>query len=127
MAWTATFWVRCKPMCRVTMPADRTAIASAVAGRLIGEGTVVLALLAWWLAARGLPEFILPGPAAVGRRLAELFVMPEFLWHLFTSAWRAVGSLSLARLVGGRRGFLLPGRPWLGPLGAPPRPPRLSS
>ena len=33
-----------------------------VAERLIGEGVVVVALLAWWMAARGLPEFILPGP-----------------------------------------------------------------
>ena len=37
-----------------------------MAERLIGEGVVVLALLAWWALARNLPEFILPGPVAVG-------------------------------------------------------------
>ena len=57
-----------------------------VAERLIGEGVVVIALLAWWMAARGLPEFILPGPLPVARRLIELFVTPEFLWHMCTSA-----------------------------------------
>ncbi len=41
----------------------------------------MLALFAWWALARNLPEFILPGPVAVARRLIELFVTPEFLWH----------------------------------------------
>ena len=40
--------------------------------RLIGEGVVVLALIVWWFTARGLPEFILPGPAPVARRLARI-------------------------------------------------------
>ena len=43
-------------------------MAVALPERVIGEGVVVLAIVAWWLAARGLPEFILPGPAAVARR-----------------------------------------------------------
>ena len=70
------------------MPAEATSARSVIAERLIGEGVVVLALVAWWLAARGLPEFILPGPVAVGRRLVELFVTPEFLFHLAASTWR---------------------------------------
>ncbi len=45
---------------------------SVVAERLIGEGVVVLALLAWWALARRLPEFILPGPVSVFRRLIEM-------------------------------------------------------
>jgi NitT/TauT family transport system permease protein len=89
-------------------------MTSAVAERLIGEGTVVLALLAWGLLARGLPEFILPGPAATGRRLVELFVTPEFLWHLFTSAWRVLVSIAAAMLVGGGLAFLGRGVPSLG-------------
>jgi NitT/TauT family transport system permease protein len=88
------------------MRAERTTAASAIAQRLIGEGAVVLALLAWWLAARGLPEFILPGPAAVGQRLVELFIAPDFLWHLFTSAWRVLVSIVAALLIGGGLAFL---------------------
>jgi NitT/TauT family transport system permease protein/sulfonate transport system permease protein len=81
------------------------------AERLIGEGVVVLALLAWWALARNLPEFILPGPVAVVRRLAELFVMPEFLWHALTSAWRVLISIASALLIGGGLAFLADGVP----------------
>ena len=66
---------RVAPLCA----AERTSVTSAVAERLIGEGVVVLALIGWWALARHLPEFILPGPVAVARRLVELFVTPEFL------------------------------------------------
>jgi NitT/TauT family transport system permease protein/sulfonate transport system permease protein len=61
------------------MRAERTSVTSVIADHMIGEGLVVLALLAWWMSARGLPEFILPGPVGVVRRLIELFLMPEFL------------------------------------------------
>jgi NitT/TauT family transport system permease protein/sulfonate transport system permease protein len=96
------------------MRVERTATTSAIAGRLIGEGTVVLALVAWWLAARGLPEFILPGPGPVGRRLVEMFVTPDFLWHMFTSAWRVLVAIVVAMLIGGGLAFLGHGVPWLG-------------
>lgn len=35
-------------------------MTSVAAERLIGEGLVMLALIAWWAIARELPEFILP-------------------------------------------------------------------
>jgi len=52
------------------MRAERT-FASAAAERALGEGAVVLMLVGWWLLARHLPEFILPGPLAVARRLSR--------------------------------------------------------
>ena len=85
-----------------------------LAQRLIGEGIVVLALLAWWALARNLPEFILPGPVAVVRRLIELFVLPDFLWHAFTSAWRVLVSIAAALLIGGGLAFLAHGVPLFG-------------
>ena len=91
------------------MPAESKSFT--LAQRLIGEGVVVLALLAWWAVARNLPEFILPGPAAVGRRLIELFVMPEFLWHALRSAWRVLVSIAAALLIGGGLAFLAHGAP----------------
>ena len=69
---------------------EQPSLRSALAERVIGEGVVLLALLAWWALARGLPEFILPGPVAVARRLVELLATPEFLWHVFTSTWRVL-------------------------------------
>jgi NitT/TauT family transport system permease protein len=95
------------------MRAEQTSVGSVVAERLIGEGLVVLVLLAWWALARGLPEFILPGPVAVARRLVELLVTPEFLWHVFTSAWRVLVSITSALLIGGGLAFLAHGVPWL--------------
>lgn len=91
------------------MPSDaapRAAPASPLAERAIGEGLVVGALVAWWIAASGLPEFVLPGPLAVGRRLAELFTTWTAIEHTLTSAWRVVLSVVLALLLGGALAFL---------------------
>lgn len=95
------------------MRTERTSVTSVIADHVIGEGLVVLALLAWWMLARGLPEFILPGPVGVVRRLIELFLMPEFLWHAFASAWRVLVSIAAALLIGGGLAFLSHGFPWL--------------
>jgi NitT/TauT family transport system permease protein len=94
---------------RVEQPSPGTTVAA----RLIGDGVVVLALLAWWFSARRLPEFILPGPAAVARRLIELSVTPEFLWHAFTSTWRVLIAIAAALAIGGGLAFLAYGVPWL--------------
>jgi NitT/TauT family transport system permease protein/sulfonate transport system permease protein len=88
-------------------------MASTFPGRLLGEGLVVIVVMAWLILGRGLPEFILPGPAAVARRLIELCVSPEFLWHAFTSTWRVLVSITAALLIGGGLAFLAWGVPWL--------------
>jgi NitT/TauT family transport system permease protein len=69
--------------------------------RIFGEGLVLLALSGWWLIARKLPEFVLPGPAAVASRLGDLFIDPNFLGHTFDSVWRVIASVALAVLLGG--------------------------
>jgi NitT/TauT family transport system permease protein len=95
------------------MRAKQTTAPSVAAERLIGEGFVVLALVAWWAIARDLPEFILPGPGAVALRLAQLFVTPDFLWNLFASTWRVLVSIALALAIGGGLAFLAHEVPWL--------------
>src|SRR5690242_6724226 len=95
------------------MPADRTSLRSVAAERLIGEGVVVLALLAWWAASRGLPEFIMPGPLPVAAQLVALFATPEFLWNLFASTWRVLVSIAAALAIGGGLAFLAHGVRWL--------------
>ncbi len=96
------------------MWAEQPSLPSAIGERLIGEGVVLLALLGWWALARGLPEFILPGPLPVARRLIELSVTPEFLWNAFVSAWRVLISMAAALLIGGGLAFIAHGVPWLG-------------
>src|SRR5690242_11313941 len=88
------------------MPRDASSHAGFIAERLIGEGLVVLALAGWWLLARGLPEFILPNPQVVGRRLVDLFVTPEFLQHTLASTWRVLVSVAAALAIGGALAFL---------------------
>ena len=82
---------------------------AALAERLLGEGTVLLALIGWWAFARHLPEFILPGPLPVARRLAELFITPDFLRDALTSTWRVLVSIALALIIGGGLAFLAHG------------------
>lgn len=72
----------------------------------LAEGLVAAALLGWWASARGLPEFVLPGPAAVASRLLDLFVDPAFLAHTFASTWRVVAAVALALVIGGALALL---------------------
>lgn len=95
------------------MPAERTALRSVLAERLIGEGVVVLALIGWWSLARHLPEFILPEPVGVARQLLALFVSPDFLWNLLASTWRVLVSIAAALVIGGGLAFLAHGTPWM--------------
>ncbi|MGE0311807.1 MAG: ABC transporter permease [Lautropia sp.] len=99
------------------MPVERPAPASAgrtpLAARLVGEGVVAGALLAWWLASRVLPDYVLPGPVAVAQRLFELFTRPEFLAHTLVSTVRVFASVAIAVVLG--TGLALAARtaPWV--------------
>lgn len=79
----------------------------------VADAFVLAALLAWWFGARGLPEFVLPGPVAVGQRLLQLFVDPGFLAHTLASLWRVVASVTVALLLGGALALLERGVPAL--------------
>jgi NitT/TauT family transport system permease protein/sulfonate transport system permease protein len=76
------------------------------AARLIADGAVAAALLAWWLAARSLPEFVLPGPLRVGADLVTLFTRPSLLVHTAASSARVALSVALALALGGALAFL---------------------
>jgi NitT/TauT family transport system permease protein/sulfonate transport system permease protein len=95
------------------MAAERTALPSMLAERLIGDGIIVVGLVGWWALARHLPEFILPGPGAVARKLVALFVSPDFLWNLLASSWRVLVSIAAALLIGGGLALLAHGLPWM--------------
>jgi NitT/TauT family transport system permease protein len=65
------------------------------------NAAVAAALGAWALGAGSLPEFVLPGPVAVGKRLIALFTEPTFLSHTLASVTRVLLSVALALAVGG--------------------------
>jgi len=78
--------------------------ASGLAGRSWGmwlaDALVVLAIAAWAAGASRLPDFVLPGPQAVGLRLLDLFTDPEFFFHTLASTLRVMLSVLLALLIG---------------------------
>jgi NitT/TauT family transport system permease protein len=66
----------------------------------LADACVVLALAVWAAGASRLPEFVLPGPQAVGLRLLDLFSDPEFFLHTLASTVRVIVSVVLALLIG---------------------------
>src|SRR5215213_2353123 len=54
----------------------------------IAEGAIVFALVGWWLTARGLPSYVLPGPPEVLLTVARFFADPALLYHLGVSFGR---------------------------------------
>jgi len=68
---------------------------------LIADGSVLLVLGLWWLAARHFGPVILPNPLDVGRDLIALFTKPDLLWHVGASTLRVAVSVLAALLLGG--------------------------
>lgn len=66
----------------------------------LADALVVLAIAVWAMGASRLPEFVLPGPQAVGLRLLALFTDSEFLVHTVASTLRVIGSVVLALVIG---------------------------
>jgi NitT/TauT family transport system permease protein len=66
----------------------------------LAEGLIVLAIVGWWAFSRGLPAYILPGPGTVAHATAQLFVVPDLLFHTFSSTLRVVIAVILAVVIG---------------------------
>ncbi|MFL6795951.1 MAG: ABC transporter permease [Xanthobacteraceae bacterium] len=63
------------------------------------EGAVLLAVLGWWLTARGLPAFVLPGPQEVLFRLWTILADPNLQWHVWVSFGRVVTAVVIAMAI----------------------------
>jgi NitT/TauT family transport system permease protein/sulfonate transport system permease protein len=62
----------------------------------IADGAMLLAVLGWWLTARGVPDFVLPSPARVLATLARFAVEPALLYHLGASFLRVIVAVAVA-------------------------------
>ena len=74
------------------MPKARTRIVE----HGFAEGAIVLALAGWWLTARGLPSYVLPGPPEVLRTVVRFFTDPALLYHLAVSFGRVGAAVAIA-------------------------------
>lgn len=66
----------------------------------LAEGAVLLAIAAWWLTARNLPEFVLPGPLAVLATLTRFATEPTLAYHLGVSFARIAAAVAIATTLG---------------------------
>lgn len=67
----------------------------------LADALVLGVLGVWLMGTRTLPEFVLPGPLAVGERLLVLFTDWEFLAHTLASTLRVIVSVLIALVIGG--------------------------
>jgi NitT/TauT family transport system permease protein/sulfonate transport system permease protein len=71
-------------------------IRTRIAQHGIAEGAIILALVGWWLTARGLPSYVLPGPPEVLRTVVRFFTEPALLYHLGISFGRVIAAVTIA-------------------------------
>ena len=76
--------------------ADSLPLRQRVLSRVLADGLVVAAVLAWWAMAKALPANILPTPAAVADEVWLLFTDKVYLGHTAASVVRVL--LSVTRL-----------------------------
>jgi len=78
--------------------------AQTIAGQAFAIAVVALLVTGWWLTARGMPSYILPGPLDVLKRLSDFVLNSDLLYHMGVSFLRVGFSvfcaLALAVVLG---------------------------
>ena len=92
---------------------DRARPAFYSRSRLYADLLVVVAIAAWWLTARSLPD-VLPGLGAVTRAIFDLATDPEFWSNAGVTGLRVFAAVILATLIGSAIGLLPRYLPWTG-------------
>jgi NitT/TauT family transport system permease protein/sulfonate transport system permease protein len=77
-----------------------TAGKPALLDRLIADGTIVALIVVWWLIARQLPTYVLPGPYDVLQSLARFVTDGATAFNAFVSLTRVVASVLIAMVMG---------------------------
>lgn len=72
-----------------------------VLDHVLANGFVVLVLVAWFLYAQRVPDYIFPSPATVGVSLVGLFTEPALLIHTLASLSRVISAVLIAAILGG--------------------------
>jgi ABC-type nitrate/sulfonate/bicarbonate transport system permease component len=72
----------------------------------LAEGVVLVAIVGWWLTARGLPSFVLPGPAEVLATVSRFAVDPSLLFHMGVSFARVAAAVAIAMVLAVSLGLL---------------------
>ncbi len=63
-------------------------------------GLVALILAIWWMGARGMPAYILPGPEAVARAVGDLAATETFLVDVGATLYRVASGFVIALVLG---------------------------
>src|SRR5690554_3770099 len=63
-------------------------------------GLLGLILAIWWLGARGMPAYILPGPEAVARAVGDLAATETFLVDVSATLYRVASGFVIALVLG---------------------------
>lgn len=68
--------------------------------RIIADGAVLALIVVWWITARQLPAYVLPGPSDVLRSLAGFVTDGTTAFNAFVSLTRVVASVLIAMVMG---------------------------
>ena len=79
----------------------------------LADALVLAVIGVWLLGTQKLPEFVLPGPLAVGKRLVVLFTDWDFLYHTLASTLRVIASVLISLVIGTALALLHRGVPAL--------------
>jgi NitT/TauT family transport system permease protein/sulfonate transport system permease protein len=79
----------------------------------LADGITVAVVLLWFIGTRNLPDFVLPGPVPVVKRLLALFTDWDFLSHTLASTVRVLASVFIALVLGSVLAFIQRGVPAL--------------
>lgn len=67
--------------------------------RIVAALALALILVAWWWMARGLPDYVLPGPVSALSAAARFFYEPGLMWHAGVSLARVAAAVLLAMAI----------------------------
>lgn len=79
---------------------SRASHKPALLDRIVADGAIVVLVVVWWLIARQLPAYVLPGPYDVLQSLAHFVTDGATAFNAFVSLMRVVTSVLIAMVMG---------------------------
>ena len=71
-----------------------------IAAQALGNGVVLVVLLAWWFASQSAGETLVPNPIKLGQEVMRILVEPSQIGHWVASFARVLGSVFVALILG---------------------------